>query len=195
MDIARYAIKEPNVGIEIKLNKYFGIYCQGGYDIHFYPPGTTVSVPLSPSQWDFPILVYHGPIIRYGLFFNYDYNSKKGHSKSFYIKAGMTNKYLSYKDIKTYDIESDQKYDYTRDEQANVYGFDLLIGNKTYLFESKSFYFGWHLGFGHRRKIRDFVCYEGYRQGIYHQVQYYGVFITGISIGYQIKFKSDKNKP
>lgn len=197
MNLTRMAIKEPNLGIEVDLNKYFGLYFQGGYDCNFHKPGEIVSVPLSPSQWDYPILVYHGPIVRYGISFKYDYNSKKEHPKTLYFNIGMTNKKLSYKDIRTYDYQGDEEFDYRRDENANVMGIDFLLGKKSYLFKKRRFYLDWHLGIGHRWKTRDFVCYEGFMQGTYHQTQYYSVFIAGISIGYQIKFKADNtnNKP
>ncbi len=192
---------EYNISFNYRNSDFLGSYISLGYKYNNQGLRNGFK-DLSPSQWDYPILAYNGPVFRMGYIIS-DYSITKNNNPSiFYIKFGYIFKYLYYKNKTFYDSVGDGYFYYFhRSEKAWVNGADLIFGKSTNIFSK--FYIDYHFGIGFRYKIRNFIvdasglnCLvsDGAYVGTYNYGMHYFTAILGISIGMNLIDFSKKEK-
>ena len=87
---------EVNLRMDFRHSQSLGISFGLGYDYYNNFIRSTQFVSLSPSQWDYPILAYSGPVVRLGYFISH-YKERKSKTSLHYFKVGLIYKNLSYK--------------------------------------------------------------------------------------------------
>lgn len=151
--------------------------------------------PLSPSQNEFPGTVYSGNVYR----IKYSYVFQKWRSFDYYLGAQYIYRDMYYNN-KNFRDGGDSYRDYSRNEKANVFGFDLISGLNWYLSFNKHFAVLTNLysGFGWRERHRDietyYIDYHGGprekdppRLGNETKTQRYLVPVLGLKFGLQFR--------
>lgn len=192
---------EYNISLNYRKSNYLGFYLSLGYKYNNkwfrkYFKG------ISPSQWDYPILAYYGPVYRLGYFLSKASTTKHNNLSILYIKFGYIFKYLYYKNKTFYDSVGDGYFYYFhRSEKAWVHGADLIFGKSINIFSN--FYIDYHFGIGFRYKIRNFnvdasgldcLVKDGAYVGTYNYDMHYFTAIFGISIGMNLTKFSNEEK-
>lgn len=112
--------------------------------------------PLSPSQNEFPGTVYRGNVYR----IKYSYVFQKKRSLDYYISTQYIYKDMYYNN-KDFRDGGDSYRDYSRNEKAKVFGFDLVYGLNWYLSLNKHFAVltNYYTGLGWRERHRTIETY------------------------------------
>jgi hypothetical protein len=156
---------------------------------------------LSPSQNNFPGLVYKGFVTRTYL----AYYLVSSNFYGFYVSPQFLYKYLYYDNMSFIDSWGDQGDNtYVRNERADMYGFDIMFGWNFYMGEADSpvdFYLNLNWGFGIRYRHRNIYNLSSKTRGNPDYVvplgkeikdqTYASAALIGIKIGVRIKLNKE----
>ena len=189
---------EVNLQIDFRHSQNLGIYFGLGYDYYNIFVRSSWLVSLSPSQWDYPILAYSGPVAHLGYFISFN-NEKKSKIILNFLKLGLVYKNLFYKNRTFEDSMGDgYMFRFNRDEKELVYGADLMVGQSRTFFGIKNLFFDWYVGSGIRYKDRAFTVNHSLGGGIpegayYTEQKWYPMVLFGVSVAINLK-KEQGNK-
>jgi hypothetical protein len=156
---------------------------------------------LSPSQNNYPGLVFKGFVARTYLAYNLVSTDYYG----FYISPQFLYKYLYYNNISFLDSWGDQGDNtFIRNERADLYGFDLMFGWNFFMGEDDSpvdFYLNLNWGFGIRYRHRNITTISSETRGNPGYVvplgkeikdqKYASSTLIGVKIGVRIKLDKE----
>lgn len=180
-------LTEISLFADYLMNESNSVGCSIGYET-----GTKDAVfYLSPSQDNYPSIVWHGLVARL------NYKNFVTERKRFYVSTQLLYKNLSFKNQGFEDDLRDVGIDwkYTRNEKSYLWAIELVIGNvltkKTSHFYAEVFY-GISLRYRVRNGTTTYSNYDfipAYATGNYSKIQTYPTAVFGVKIGFNTFIK------